>query len=143
MEIVSGISTRVLVVDDHIMVSELLALSISKEPDLALVGVVGTVDEALELVARERPDVVLVNYRLPDFDCVDVVRRLVKESPLSRVVMLSGNGDQELQRKAIEAGCAGLVGKNAKIGEVLEAIRVAARVGAVVDTDESRMRRYA
>jgi DNA-binding NarL/FixJ family response regulator len=137
MENVSGDSIRVAVVDDHIMVSELLALSIAKEDDLALVGVVDGVDDALELLEREHPDVVLLNYRLPDFECIEVVKLMIKESPATRVVMLSGNGDHDLQRLAIDAGCTGLLGKNARIADVLSAIRAAVRGELVISSAES------
>jgi two-component system, NarL family, nitrate/nitrite response regulator NarL len=137
MENVSDPSIRVAVVDDHIMVSELLALSISKETDLSLVGVVGNVADALDLIKREHPAVILLNYRLPDFECIEVVKLMVKESPDSRVVMLSGNGDHGLQCLAIDAGCTGLLGKNARIAEVLAAIRAAVRGEIVISAGES------
>jgi DNA-binding NarL/FixJ family response regulator len=137
MENVSESPIRVAVVDDHIMVSELLALSISKENDLSLVGVVDSVDDALELIDREHPDVILLNYRRPDFECIEVVKLMIKGSPTSHVVMLSGNGDHDLQRLAIDAGCTGLLGKNARIAEVLGAIRAAVRGELVISSGES------
>jgi DNA-binding NarL/FixJ family response regulator len=143
MENVSDPSIRVAVVDDHIMVSELLALSISKENDLSLVGVVGRVDDALELIDKEHPDVILLNYRLPDFECIEVVKLMLKESPTSHVVMLSANGDHDLQRLAIDAGCTGLLGKNARIAEVLGAIRAAVRGELVLSSGDSHELRFA
>ncbi len=137
MENVSDSSIRVAVVDDHIMVSELLALSISKEDDLSLVGVVGGLDDALKLIEKEHPDVILLNYRLPDFECIEIVKLMIKQSPGSHVVMLSGNGDHDLQRLAIDAGCTGLLGKNARIVEVLGAIRAAVRGELVISSGES------
>lgn len=137
MENVSETSIRVAVVDDHIMVSELLALSIVKEDDLTLVGVVDNMDDALRLLEREHPDVILLNYRCPDFDCIEVVKLMIKESPGSHVVMLSGNGDHDLQRLAIDAGCTGLLGKNARIGDVISAVRAAVRGELVITPGES------
>lgn len=143
MENVSEPSTRVVVVDDHIMVSELLALSITKEPHLSLVGVVGNLTDALDLIQREHPDVVLLNYRSPDFESIDVIKMLIKESPGSRVVMLSGNGDYELQRQALEAGCTDVLGKNARISDVLKAIRSAVDGELVSPGGDSGERRSA
>jgi len=71
--------------------SEMLALSISKEKDLVLVDVAATMADALDVVRRDRPDVVLVNYRLPGGDGVDVVRKILEEFPDTRVVMLSSS----------------------------------------------------
>ena len=136
-------SIRVIVVDDHIMVSEMLALSITKEPDLSFAGIADTVDGALELLQREHPDVVLLNYRLPDFECIEVIKLMVKESPASRIVMLSGNGDHELQRLALEAGCTGLLGKNAQIGDVLAAIRAAFNGDLTIGAGEPLVRHHA
>lgn len=141
MENESEALIRVAVVDDHIMVSELLALSITKEPRLSLVGVVGSLTDAIDLLQREHPDVVLLNYRSPDFESLDVVKMMIKESPDSRVVMLSGNGDYELQRQALEAGCTDVLTKNARISDVLKAIRSAVSgelVGSGGDSGERR-----
>ncbi|MGA7834276.1 MAG: response regulator [Acidimicrobiales bacterium] len=130
-------------VDDHIMVSELLALSITKEADMSLAGVVGTVHEALDLIQHVRPDVILLNYRLPDFECIEVVKLMLKESPDSHIVLLSGTGDDELQRLALEAGCSGLLGKNAQIGDVLAAIRAAVRGEPWIELEQPLARHYA
>ena len=129
MENVSEPSIRVAVVDDHIMVSEMLALSISKEPDLSLVGIVGNGRRCTRASSKENtPTSYLLNYRLPDFECIEVIKLMVKESPDSRVVMLSGNGDHELQCLATEAGCTGLLGKNAQhLPTYSRAIRAAMR----------------
>jgi DNA-binding NarL/FixJ family response regulator len=131
---VSALPTRVVVVDDHIMVSEIMALSISKERDLNLVGVANTDRDVSVVLQREHPDVILLNYRKPDRGCVNVVRTMLEESPTSRVVMLSGDGDDDLLREAIDAGCTGIIGKDCSIAEVLSAIRRAARGELVVSS---------
>jgi two-component system, NarL family, response regulator LiaR len=127
---------RVAVVDDHIMVSEMLALSISKAKDLTLVGVAGNVVDALKLVKREHPSVILMNYRLLNVDCIEIVREILKEEPDTRVVLLSGSGDPDLLKRAIEAGCYGLLGKDCPIADVLDAIRSAAKGELVVRRDQ-------
>jgi DNA-binding NarL/FixJ family response regulator len=124
---VSVLPTRVVVVDDHIMVSEIMALSVSKERDLSLVGIANTERDVSEVLQREHPDVILLNYRKPDRGSVNIIRAMLEESPTSRVVMLSGNGDDDLLREAIDAGCTGIIGKDCSIAEILSAIRRAAR----------------
>jgi DNA-binding NarL/FixJ family response regulator len=131
---VSALPTRVVVVDDHIMVSEIMALSISKERDLTLVGVANTDRDVAVTLQREHPDVILLNYRKPDRGCVNIIRTMREESPTSRVVMLSGNGDDDLLREAIDAGCTGIIGKDCSIAEILGAIRRAARGELVVSS---------
>ena len=98
----SATPIRVAVVDDHIMVSEMLALSISKEKDLVLVDVAANMADALDIVRRDRPDVVLVNYRLPDGDGVDV------------------------RAQSFGAGCVRYLGRDRSIRDILTAIRSAA-----------------
>lgn len=127
---------RVAVVDDHIMVSEMLALSISKEKDLSLVGVAGNVADALKLIKREHPSVILMNYRLLNVDCLDIVREVLKEEPETRIVLLSGSGNPEMLKRALEAGCVGLLGKDCPIADVLDAIRSASHGEIVVRRDQ-------
>ncbi|MFY9783977.1 MAG: response regulator transcription factor [Acidimicrobiales bacterium] len=136
MENSAPLPIRVAVVDDHIMVSEMLALSISKAKDLTLVGVAGNVVDALKLVKRERPTVILMNYRLLNVDCIDLVREILKEEPDTRVVLLSGSGNPELLKRALEVGCYGLLGKDCPIADVLDAVRSAAKGEVVVRRDQ-------
>jgi DNA-binding NarL/FixJ family response regulator len=136
MENAIELPVRVAVVDDHIMVSEMLALSISKEKDLSLVGVACNVTDALKLVKKEHPSVILMNYRLLNVDCIEIVREILKEEPHTRVVLLSGSGDPDLLRRALEAGCVGVLGKDSPIAEVLDAVRSAAKGEIVVRRDQ-------
>lgn len=124
MDTLSATPIRVAVVDDHIMVSEMLALSISKERDLELVDIASNVADALDLVRRDRPDVVLVNFRLPDG--VDVVKKILEEFPDTRVVMLSGSVDREIGAQSLGAGCVRYLGRDRSIRDIINAVRSAA-----------------
>src|SRR5580658_5423100 len=101
---------RVAIVDDHAMVAEGLARSVSAATDLALAGIAGTVAEALSLVERERPDVVLMDYLLPDGDGAEATEQILARWPDTKVIMLSGIGSSDLLARAINAGCVGLIG---------------------------------
>src|SRR5580658_3934752 len=138
MENAITLPLRVAVVDDHIMVSEMLALSISKAKDLSLVGIAGTVDKALKLVKRERPSVILMNYRLLNVDCIELVGEILKEEPDTRIVLLSGSGDPELLKRALDAGCYGVLGKDSPIAEVLDAVHSVAKGDVVVRNQFSK-----
>lgn len=118
------------------MVAEMLALTISKESDLHLVGVAGNITEALELVFREQPNVVLMDYLLPDGDGIEAVKKILEKYPETHIVMLSGADSPDLLARAIEAGCVGLLGKDRPIDDVLSAIRSAARGELVIRSDE-------
>jgi DNA-binding NarL/FixJ family response regulator len=128
--------TSVAVIDDHIMVAEMLALTISKESDLRLVGVAGNIADALVLVLKEQPDVVLMDYRLPDGDGIEAVKKILDKLPETRIVMLTGSGSADLLARSIEAGCVGLLSKDRPIDDVLSAVRSAARGELVIRSDE-------
>jgi DNA-binding NarL/FixJ family response regulator len=124
-------ATRVAVVDDHIIVSEMLALSITKAPDLELAGTAVNTIDAMRLIKREYPDVLLMNYQLPYGNCVDTIKEILVESPKTRVVLLGTAADDALVARARDAGCAGFLGKNSSISDVLSAIRAAVRGRAI------------
>ena len=119
--------TRVVVVDDQIMVSEIMALSISKERDFSLAGVANTGSDAAQVVKREHPDVIVLNYRRGDDEYISVARSMLDESPNSRIVIVSGSDNDEGSHEAVGLDRMRVVGKNSSIGEILSAIRRAAR----------------
>jgi DNA-binding NarL/FixJ family response regulator len=128
--------TTVAIIDDHVMVTEMLALTISKESDLSLVGVAGNVADGVALVRREHPQVILMDYRLPDGDGIQAVSTILHDLPDTHVVILTGNDSHDLLARAIEAGCVGLVGKDRPVDDVLAAVRSAARGELVIRSDE-------
>jgi CheY-like chemotaxis protein len=84
---------RVLLVDDHRLVTGPLAQILAREPDIAVVGVAASVAEAKEL-ARERLDVVLMDYRLPDGTGVEATRAIKARWPAARVIMVTAAQDE-------------------------------------------------
>jgi DNA-binding NarL/FixJ family response regulator len=137
MERVSDMPTRVVVVDDQIMVSEIMALSISKERDFSLAGIANTGSDAAQVVKREHPDVIVLNCRRGDDDYVSVARSMLDESPNSRIVIVSDN-DDERPREAIGMERTRIVSKNSSIAEILSAIRRAARGELVAASSHAR-----
>jgi len=126
----------VAIVEDHLMVAEMFAMLITREPDMHLVGTAHGVSEALELVARERPNVVLMDYRLPDGDGIGAVTKILEQLPETHVLMLSGDAPEDLMARSIEAGCVGMLAKNRPMDELLSAIRSASRGELVFRVDE-------
>lgn len=127
---------RVAIVDDHILASEMLALSITKANDLTLAGIASNTIDAKKLVKRERPNVILMNSHLPDGDCLDTVRFILRELPEARVILLSDQRDREVLDDALAAGCVGLLGRDSSIGGVLAAIRAAVTGDLSLRTDQ-------
>jgi DNA-binding NarL/FixJ family response regulator len=113
---------RVLVVDDHEIVRAGLVSTLGADPRLRVVGAVGTGAEALRLAPRARPDVILVDVRLPDMSGTDLCRLLIAAVPSSRVIMLSTYLSEETVRAALDAGAAGYVTKAAGVARLRETI---------------------
>ncbi len=104
---------RVLVVDSHTILAEGLRRLLDGCTDIEVIGVVGTVGDAVSEVALLRPDVILMDYQLSYGNGETAVARMKREYPTAHVVMLTGSGDEgRLARRAFEVGCAGFVGSS-------------------------------
>ena len=117
---------RILLVDDHEIVLNTMAAVMRLEPDFEVVGTATTLEAALRLTAETEPDVVVMDYRLPDGDGVIGTRQIRSIAPDARVVMLTGMDDPATRAEAFEAGCCGFVAKGARIDELAGAVRAAA-----------------
>ena len=118
------------------MVAEMFAMLIEREEDMHLVGTAHGVAEALALVESGRPNVVLMDYRLPDGDGISAVTEILRKWPETHVLMLSGDAPEDLMALAIEAGCVGMLAKNRPTEELLSAVRSAGRGELVFRVDE-------
>jgi DNA-binding NarL/FixJ family response regulator len=115
--------TRILVVDDHFMVRMGLSASLNVEPDMEVVAEAGGSDAALEAYRRQRPDLVIMDLRLPGTSGADVTAAILREYPTARVLMLSTHAGEEEVYRALQAGAQGYVVKNVVREELLRAIR--------------------
>ncbi len=124
---------RVLLVDDHEVVRLGLMTLINDRADMEVVGEAGTAGEALRAVERLRPDVVLMDIRLPGEGGIEATQRITRDFPETKVVILTSFADDELVVRAIQAGAAGYVLKQVGNEELLRAIQAAARGQALLD----------
>ena len=108
----------VLIVDDDELVAEVLA-ACCDEPDLNVVGIVHNSDDALMAAASVGPQVALVDHRLAGTSGVDLARALLEVRPGLKVVIITADPSPEVERAALEAGCAACVGKTMNIGDLL------------------------
>lgn len=122
---------RVLVVDDNAGFRESL-LSLLDSADLAVIGEAGSGVEALEMVPRLEPDVVLMDVRMPVMDGIEATRALKQRFPAIGIVALSGHEDQEIVREMLVAGASGYVLKDSDGDDILNAVTKAAEGGAVL-----------
>jgi DNA-binding NarL/FixJ family response regulator len=118
---------RLLIADDHPVVRDGLRGMVAAEPDLEVVGEAGNGLEVLALVPRVRPDVALVDLRLPELDGVATIRALRRRHPEVRVLVLTTFDTERDVVSAIEAGATGYLLKDAPRAELFRAIRSAAR----------------
>jgi DNA-binding NarL/FixJ family response regulator len=114
---------RILIVDDHAMVRFALSEAILRHSDLILAGEAENGHAAVNLYRRLRPDVVTMDFKLPDRDGDEVVAEIRAEFPDARIVLLSIFENSESIWRATQAGVLGYVSKGAKVAEVIKAIR--------------------
>jgi DNA-binding NarL/FixJ family response regulator len=123
----TGVPTKVLLVDDHPVVREGLRGMIDAEPDLTVIGEAGSGAEAINLAESLCPDVILMDLRMPDVDGVTATERILAALPRTRIVVVTTyESDTDILR-AVEAGAAGYLLKDASRAELADAVRDAAR----------------
>lgn len=127
------IKTRILLVDDHTIVRLGLMTLLDGQPDMQVVGEAGTAADAVSAVEKLRPDVVLMDIRLPGEGGIEATRQVTARFSKSKVVILTSFADDELVMRAINAGAVGYVLKQIGTDDLLRAIRAAARGEAVLD----------
>jgi DNA-binding NarL/FixJ family response regulator len=114
---------RCLAVDDHPTVRQGLALMFGAVDDLELVGTVENGEEALDAIKRLKPQVVVMDVRLPGIDGISAVKRIQAEVPSVQTVVFSAYGDKRLLSDAIQAGARGYVMKGSPPEDLLRAVR--------------------
>jgi DNA-binding NarL/FixJ family response regulator len=125
------VTTRVVVVDDQELVRAGFVALLGSHPELEVVGEAGQGEEAVRLVVRELPDVVLMDVRMPVLDGIEATRRITSETPSVGVVVLTMSEDDGTVFSAVRAGARGYLLKGADQEEVVRAITTVARGGAV------------
>lgn len=117
-----------LLVDDQKLFVESLRYVIEgTAPDMEVLGVASNGIEAVALVERLRPDIVLMDVKMPEMDGVDAARLISSRYPETKVVMLSTFMDEEYLRSSLERGAKGYILKSISTDELLEAIRAVSR----------------
>jgi DNA-binding NarL/FixJ family response regulator len=113
----------VLVVEDQRALAGALAVAIDAQPDMVCVGAVGSVEDALPLVAMSTPNVVLMDIHLPGVDGIEGTRRLRAARPGTRILILTADATPDLLTGAATAGAAGFLAKDSPFPDILAAIR--------------------
>ncbi len=126
---------RVLLVEDHKMVAEALGAAFEEFPEIDLVASEESLTDGLIAAAAHRPDIVLLDRRLPDGDGIEAIARLRDVSPSSRVLVLTGDANSAIAARILEVGGAGLLLKSGLLDELVTAIRTVAAGDVVIDPE--------
>ncbi|MFJ6520674.1 response regulator [Streptomyces filamentosus] len=132
-------SVRVLLVDDEELLRLAFGMILRAEPDMEPIGEAADGAAAVELARRLRPDVVLMDVRMPGTDGIEATRRLLCEVPGTRVLVLTTFDLDAYAFEALRAGASGFLLKNSRPEELLAAIRDVARGDAVVSPRVTRL----
>ena len=119
-------SVSVLVADDQLLVRAGFRVLVDTAPDLRVVGEAGTGEEAVEVARRVRPDVVLMDIRMPKMDGIEATRRILRPGISTRIMILTTFDLDEYVFAALRAGASGFLLKDTDPGDLLDAIRVIA-----------------
>jgi len=125
------VTVRVFLVDDHELVRQGVARIVDAQSDLEVVGEAESIARAVPRIAATRPDVAVLDVRLPDGSGIDLCRTVRSEHPDLRCLMLTAYDDDEATRSAVLAGASGYVLKDIRGNKLVDAIRRAA-TGAVL-----------
>lgn len=119
-------SLSILLVDDHAILRHGLRAVLEAQPEYTIVGEATDGLEAIRLVQRLQPDIVILDLMMPSLNGLEALRIFHKRSPNTRVVVFSGFGSPTLVSEALNCGAQGFVLKGRRIGELLAALRATA-----------------
>lgn len=122
---------RVLLADDQALIRQGIGYMIGLQPDMALVGEAADGQEAVELAEKLRPDVILMDVRMPRMTGIDATREIARKLPGTKIVILTTFDDQEYIYQGIRAGAVGYLLKDAEAEDMLSGVRSAFQGEAV------------
>ena len=115
--------TRLLIVDDHVLFREGLVSLFERQPDFEVIGEAGSVNEAVLKAARLNPDLILMDFNLPDGTGLEATQSILENSPTTTIVFLTIEEANERLFSAIRAGAKGFLLKNVSTSDLLASLR--------------------
>jgi DNA-binding NarL/FixJ family response regulator len=126
---------KIIVVDDHILFREGITLQINRQADMSVVGVGGSVRDAADLARKLRPDLILMDFSLPDGTGLDAAQFILSEQPNAKIVFLTTHDDDERLFSAVRMGARGYLMKNIPVARLLAALRGVGRGEAAISRE--------
>jgi NarL family two-component system response regulator LiaR len=117
-----GETIRILLADDHVMLRQGTVALLEREADIEVVGQADNGRQAVELAHRLRPDIVVMDVRMPELSGVEATRQIRERFPAVQVLVLTAHDDEQYIFSLLEAGASGYLLKNAPISELVKAI---------------------
>lgn len=114
---------KIIIVDDHVLFREGLAAIVRSEPDIEVIGQAGTVQEAIEVVLDLKPDLVLMDFGLPDGNGAQATRAILNEYPACKIIFLTMSEEDESLFAAIRSGAKGYLLKNMRPAKLVSTLR--------------------
>jgi len=114
---------RLLVVDDQTIVREGLAAILATYPDVEVIGKAGDGIQAMEIIRKEKPDVVLLDMKMPNQDGLATIPKIKEFAPNTNILVVTGFPENDLVYQAIKAGALGYILKDATRDQLMQAIR--------------------
>lgn len=116
---------RVLVVDDHELVRSGITRMLADNPDLEVIGQASSGEDAIEFVRKDRPDIVLMDIRMPGIGGLEATRRVLRIDDSIRVIVVTACADDPYPTRVMQSGASAYITKGADIKEMVRAIRMA------------------
>ena len=123
---------RVLIADDQELIRQSLSFVLDAQADITMVGTASNGREAIELVRKEKPDVVLMDIRMPEVDGVECTRLIKAAHPQIKVIILTTFDDDEYVFGALRYGASGYLLKGVSVSELANAVREVVRGGSII-----------
>jgi DNA-binding NarL/FixJ family response regulator len=120
-------TTGVLIIEDHAMIAQGLRVALEREDDMRVLGLAGTMADGVRIATATHPDVVVMDFRLPDGEAPGWIGKILEIQPSARVLVVSAMSDYRSVIRALEAGAAGYLLKDQPIEDLVAAIRTVRR----------------